>query len=223
MIEVVGKKSKDSNLALRIKSLRKQHGWSQAQLADISRVSERTIQRAESGDAVDPDTIQALARAFEITVEQLQSPTKQAKSGTPKVRFLIRVATGKEAFDIVGAADLSEFDHDEAASKEEAVAIGDFFQELKDASEIWSEIEPANRVEITFSFTDRIRELEAMGFYVFGHRRRVLVTANGADRNIPMDCATVVIKRKDAPMIIKDPIGRALLPVLDEVEPRRFG
>jgi transcriptional regulator with XRE-family HTH domain len=55
-----------AELAAIIRELRKQHGWTQAQLADISRRKERTIQRVEAGEPSDLDTRRALADAFKL-------------------------------------------------------------------------------------------------------------------------------------------------------------
>ncbi|WP_320198232.1 helix-turn-helix domain-containing protein [Agrobacterium sp. rho-13.3] len=57
--------------AMRIQKLRLQRGWSQEQLATISGLSTRTIQRIERGQAPSLETLQTLAAIFEIDVSQL--------------------------------------------------------------------------------------------------------------------------------------------------------
>ncbi len=52
--------------------LRKERGWSQEQLARISGLSERTIQRIESSANASLDSIMALACAFDISPKELQ-------------------------------------------------------------------------------------------------------------------------------------------------------
>jgi transcriptional regulator with XRE-family HTH domain len=63
-----------------LKSLRLEKGWSQEQLAEISGLSERTIQRAERGEAASLETVRALAASFELSSGQLrdlmQPPTE---------------------------------------------------------------------------------------------------------------------------------------------------
>lgn len=54
-----------------IKKLRLQRSWSQEQLADISGLSTRTIQRLERGENASYETLKALASVFEIDVAQL--------------------------------------------------------------------------------------------------------------------------------------------------------
>ncbi|MRX28272.1 helix-turn-helix domain-containing protein [Kangiella sp. HZ709] len=54
-----------------IKKLRLQKGWSQEQLADISGLSTRTIQRLERGENASLETLKSLASVFEINVAEL--------------------------------------------------------------------------------------------------------------------------------------------------------
>ena len=55
-----------------LKSLRLEKGWSQEQLATISGLSERTIQRAERGDMPSLETLRALAASFELSHAELR-------------------------------------------------------------------------------------------------------------------------------------------------------
>lgn len=55
-----------------LKSLRLEKGWSQEQLATISGLSERTIQRAERGDMPSLESLRALAASFELSHAELR-------------------------------------------------------------------------------------------------------------------------------------------------------
>ena len=55
-----------------VQKLRLQRGWSQQQLADLSGLSIRTIQRIENGQAASVETMKSLASVFEIDFNQLQ-------------------------------------------------------------------------------------------------------------------------------------------------------
>jgi transcriptional regulator with XRE-family HTH domain len=57
---------------MRVQKLRLQHGWSQQQLADLSGLSVRTIQRIERGQPASAETLKSLASVFEIDFTQLQ-------------------------------------------------------------------------------------------------------------------------------------------------------
>lgn len=55
-----------------IQKLRLQRGWSQEQLAELSGLSVRTIQRLEKGQTASLESLKSLAAVFEIDVQQLQ-------------------------------------------------------------------------------------------------------------------------------------------------------
>ncbi len=54
-----------------VKRLRKEHNWSQEQLATLSGLSTKTIQRIESGQSASLETQKCLASVFEIELTQL--------------------------------------------------------------------------------------------------------------------------------------------------------
>ncbi len=60
-------KHNEMNIASeKLKSLRQQKGWTQQHLADVSGISLRTIQRAETSGSTSTDTIGALSAVFEV-------------------------------------------------------------------------------------------------------------------------------------------------------------
>ena len=66
---------------MQVKTLRIQHNWSQEQLAHISGLSVRTIQRIEKGDNIGLETLKSLAAVFEVDVSDL----KEDRSMKPEV------------------------------------------------------------------------------------------------------------------------------------------
>ena len=62
---------------MNLKNLRVEKGWSQEQLAEISGVSARTIQRLEKGESPGMETLKALAAGFEMSVSELQKATME--------------------------------------------------------------------------------------------------------------------------------------------------
>lgn len=55
----------------RLKTLRQERQWSQEQLAQLSGLNVRTIQRFEKGESVGLETLKSLAAVFEITTDEL--------------------------------------------------------------------------------------------------------------------------------------------------------
>ncbi len=54
-----------------VKKLRVEHKWSQEQLAKLSGLSIRTIQRVESGHSASIETLKSLASVFEVDINKL--------------------------------------------------------------------------------------------------------------------------------------------------------
>jgi transcriptional regulator with XRE-family HTH domain len=72
-----------------IQKLRLQRGWSQEQLAEVSGLSVRTVQRLERGQPGSLESLNALAAVFEIDLNRLKEPTvetPQAGPARPDVR-----------------------------------------------------------------------------------------------------------------------------------------
>jgi transcriptional regulator with XRE-family HTH domain len=68
-----------------VQKLRLQRGWSQEQLAEVSGLSVRTIQRLERGQPGSLETLKALAAVFEIDLDRLKEPEMtQMDASTPR-------------------------------------------------------------------------------------------------------------------------------------------
>lgn len=66
-----------------VQKLRLQHGWSQQQLAELSGLSTRTVQRIEQGQAASTESLKALASVFEIDFSQLMPKEDAMHTATP--------------------------------------------------------------------------------------------------------------------------------------------
>ena len=65
-----------------IQKFRLQRGWSQQQLADLSGLSVRTIQRLEQGQVASTESLKSLAAVFEIDFSTLQEPDMHTLTAT---------------------------------------------------------------------------------------------------------------------------------------------
>ena len=59
---------------MRVQKLRLQHGWSQQQLADLSGLNVRTIQRIEKGQEPSVESLKSLAAVFNVDFSTLKEP-----------------------------------------------------------------------------------------------------------------------------------------------------
>jgi transcriptional regulator with XRE-family HTH domain len=76
-----------------IQKLRLQRGWSQEQLAELSGLSVRTIQRLERGQAASVESLKALGAAFEIDFSHLKEPEMSTNAEIPDDPAAVRGAT----------------------------------------------------------------------------------------------------------------------------------
>jgi transcriptional regulator with XRE-family HTH domain len=187
----------------RIKKLRIDRMWPQDQLAEIAGLSLRTVQRIETGGKASFETLRALATAFQVQVEDLLVLPTDTKRTRPNSRPLLlsRVISGKALFDALGGAHAANFDHAELNTEEEADIIAAFLQDMHDFLDLWNDMEQRDRVKATFEYSERIRELGALGFWVFAAQRRQKLSFD--DQSTNWEVATVLILRTDDPTIVR--------------------
>jgi transcriptional regulator with XRE-family HTH domain len=66
-----------------IQKLRLQRGWSQEQLAELSGLSTRTIQRLERGQPASVETLKALGAVFDVDFSTLKEPDMSNAAEVP--------------------------------------------------------------------------------------------------------------------------------------------
>ncbi|MBI3554659.1 MAG: helix-turn-helix domain-containing protein [Deltaproteobacteria bacterium] len=217
--------------SVRIKELRTNKGWPAEQLAEVAGLSLKSVQRAETGKSVSLDTLQALASALDVTVDQIINERKEkdasqahpeSQTKAPVVHQLLRLRTGKALLDVVGESDAMQFDHPEPRDREELELIKAISQNLHDTLDVWSEMPPALRVESAFELTEELKKLEKHGLAVFGKSRSVKYTHADRKDSIIFDTAIVVIQRTDHPTIVRVNEETEILPVVIKDGPLRF-
>lgn len=84
-----------------IQKLRLHRGWSQQQLADLSGLSVRTVQRLEQGQSASVESLKSLAAVFEIDFSELQRtnmpPIEPSATATPSRTINTHALTKEEA------------------------------------------------------------------------------------------------------------------------------
>ncbi|MFX1739993.1 helix-turn-helix transcriptional regulator [Paraburkholderia sp. A1RI_3L] len=164
-----------SELAAVIRLFREMRQWSQEQLADLSGLSVRTIQRAERGEASGFDTRRAIARAFEF--EDIDALNKPFSIPTPeeqqaaKEKFerehvtlkALPLETGRQLARLaeMHSMDLSTpgFDLPREADEEFAAMI-DYMREYRDVSDGYTETQ---KFEVYDELQQHIDALKASG------------------------------------------------------------
>jgi transcriptional regulator with XRE-family HTH domain len=172
-----GGKSQRKPIGNNVRKLRQERKWTQWQLAEISRLSERTIQRIELGARMGITAELALASAFEVEIPLLYSdapPGKGAKRirdapAPQSFRVLKRLVTGTALLDVIDADPL-DFDVPFEPEQSERQAVEDFLQHIT-AWQIGGEA--IDRAEADRIFQTKLDELDSCGVYVFGARSYV--------------------------------------------------
>lgn len=164
-----------AELAACIKLFREIRQWSQEQLAEISGLNVRTIQRVEQGSPASLDTRRALASAFEFEdVDALSKPfsiPSEADLKAAKEKFdrkhvtlaAIPLTTGKQLAKLAETCtmDLSEPAFELTREADETfAALVDFFRDYRDCAGAYTETQ---KFEVYDEMQSHIDTLKTLG------------------------------------------------------------
>ena len=82
------------------------------------------------------------------------------------------MATGKEIINIVVGSHFSYTFHDDPNDEAEADLVGGFIQGLRDWADIWDDIGLPDQMKATLGVSETIKEIEAAGWTIYGHRMK---------------------------------------------------
>ncbi|CUJ75396.1 transcriptional regulator%2C y4mF family [Achromobacter xylosoxidans] len=193
-------------LAACIKLFREVRQWSQEQLAAISGLNVRTIQRVEQGQAASLDTRRALARAFDFEdIDALNKPftiPSEEEAKAAKEKFdrehvtlkAIPLATGRQLARLAEACsmDISEpaFELPREA-EENFAALVDYFREYRDCADAYSEIQ---KLDVHVEMQSYIDTLKTLGVSLC-YAERTMKVKWGTDADsapMPVNVAYIV-------------------------------
>jgi transcriptional regulator with XRE-family HTH domain len=185
-----------------IRQFRELRHWSQEQLAEISGLNVRTVQRVEQGDSASFDTRRALARAFDLndidalnkpfslpTTEELQAA--QAQFERDHITLAVApLTTGRQLASLITSCemDLSEpaFELPREAAAEFAALI-DYYREYRDCHDLYSE---TDKLDIYAELQQHIDALRVLGVSLCHGQRKVAIRmGSGA----PMDATVLYV------------------------------
>ena len=180
-------------LAAIIKMLRISRTWSQEQLAEISGLSVRTVQRVEQAEPSSFDTRRAIAKAFGCedidllnksfvipNAEQIAAETKKFEQEYITLD-VAPLTTGKQLAQLVenNMMDLSTsaFEMGRAADEEFASLI-DWHRDYRDVADCYSE---SQKFEVYDALQAHIDELRRLGVSLRYAERKLLLRLGGPD------------------------------------------
>lgn len=164
-----------AELAVFIRMLREMRQWSQEQLAEISGLNVRTVQRVEQGLSASIDTRRALASAFEFEdIDALNKPftiPSEEELKAAKEKFDLEhvtltaspLTTGKQLTKLaeICSMDLSEPGFELTREADEAfAALVDYFRDYRDCADAYSETQ---KFEIYDEMQSHIDALKMLG------------------------------------------------------------
>ena len=145
-----------------------------------------------------------LLRSIKKNHEKWVKDTLDESKGNQKskIKFLPKL-TGKMIVDIINGVHASECDHDELATQNEVDVIGVFFESISDWIDLigMGVVEKGQIIQLGFDLDSQLRELEDLGFLVFGERKKSrMVDGNKTDLGV-WDVAVIIAVRKTNPAI----------------------
>lgn len=203
----------NDELAVLVKVMRDARKWTQEQLAEISSLNIRTIQRVENGASASFDTRRALARSFEAndidcfnkvhifpTQEEIETAVQKAK-----IEYLTLDAkelnTGRLVGDLAEwcQSDMSTCDFELPFEVEHAYAeFLDCFRDFRDCAELYSSVE---KLTIHNSFDSYLNVIESNGFCIKYAKRTTILKANQSkETDLPLNLVYIsIFSKKQAP------------------------
>ncbi|MBB4267853.1 helix-turn-helix domain-containing protein [Roseospira visakhapatnamensis] len=149
----------------KIKSLRRDHGLTQEDLAERSGVGIATIQRAESGKPLSAASLASIAAAFGLAAHTLTA--EDAVSSEPYLP-LVAVTSGRALVALLLDCQRIYFDFCELDNLEDARAIEAFHDFAYALITVETPLAPIARVTRELEARDQLNALDALGFRVGG-------------------------------------------------------
>ena len=198
-----------ADVAAKLKLFRESLGWTQEHLAEASGVSGRTVQRAENGEDISGDTLQALAAVFDLTVADLRRPLpsveeveKAVEEAQKRYKFIsltrierpsdLRPHMGADAWQVDHVAGLTEEQEDEIAILEEL---------LRDYGDLWSDIEPVQQRDALKTIFESVARLTADGLVVAAGSDAMRLVTSGSAEPFRMDVLRVMVSKAEQPQL----------------------
>jgi hypothetical protein len=152
-------------------------------------------------DTYTEELLRYIKTNHENWVKKVIAEAAEEKQKDQKPKFLMRITSGKDLFNIVNEVHAYNTDYEDAKDSAEAQFIGDFIQTLIDYGDISSMLEPYDKVQIGFELQKVLDDLDQKGYYVFGEKtpNAILPQISKKDK---WTVANVVVRKKENPEII---------------------
>lgn len=192
-------------LSALVKAFREARQWSQEQLAEISGLSTRTVQRVEEGQTSSLDTRRALAAAFGFEdIDAFNKPyviPTSEQMAEDKARFekervtlkAVLLESGKQLAQMVEGASANMFSEAAdmpPAAEERFAQLTDYCREYSDCSDLYC---ATDKLGVYAELDDMIADLAKNGFSLVGATREVMANASGPGSGFQANIVYVVV------------------------------
>jgi transcriptional regulator with XRE-family HTH domain len=194
-----------TELAAVVRMYRESRKWSQEQLAEIARLSTRTVQRVENGQSSDRDTRRALARAFEFEdIDVLNKPyaiptreeLEAARQEFEREHITLDALPLTSGRQLAGLAETHGLDlctpgfEMNREATESFAALVDYFHDYRDCSDLYTEVQ---KLDIHDELEGHIDTLAALGVSLRYATRGVRLGCGGSAHAQPFEATVVYI------------------------------
>lgn len=162
-------------LAFYVVLYRKQKGWTQEILAEITKLNVRTIQRIENGDGASHDARRALAVAFELEdIDVFNRPFQHPDPAVLMAEYermtketvtlaLKKVADGRQLREMSESAQACQFSAIEDLSEESERCFAELQDYLQDYSWIYKEYTAVQKLSVNVDLQNMMDRLDREG------------------------------------------------------------
>jgi len=196
-----------------VKRQREKKPWTQEHLASAAELSVRTVQRAEEGAVMGAETLQALAGALGVSIEEIRrgstdaevKATSDAMKALKKdyvVVDLAEIRDGHQLGELVTASFAAAGFHvEDAVSKPARKLFAEMHESLVDWGDLWNEIPATQCLACEEEWTEILDRLRDEGCVVTAGVRPGTLGLSGSDKRVGWDVLYVIASPTAAPTL----------------------
>jgi transcriptional regulator with XRE-family HTH domain len=188
-----------------IRRLREHKPWTQEQLAGAAGVDVRTVQRAEKGEPISAESLQAIAGVLDASIELLRLDPEdvmrqvQEFEKNYKVIPLTRIERAYDLRSCIGSGAM-ELDF-VPLEDEQQRTVAEFEQALKDWTMIWSDLEPIQKHEAFGDIQKHLEELHMLRLIVGAGTETLRLRSENIEKPFTMEFMYLMISKESDPKL----------------------
>jgi transcriptional regulator with XRE-family HTH domain len=194
----------NQTIASNIRRHRERRSWSQRHLADAANVNERTVQRAEDGTGLSAETLQAIAGAFDVSVDDLRRnvDAEQVKAALERYQ-VVRLDVVEHASRFQRLLSSASGLHFECVGTDDAVhdVAAELHQRLRDCCDLWSDLSELQKRDEAKSLFEYVETLAGQGHVIAAGLDAMRLRSEGAREPFDITALYVVVSPRDKPTL----------------------